>query len=76
MVNGCPGAANIKGAPELKIKACPQCGAEIELFTGDVSRACDACGFVAYNDAQSCVLWCRFAKECVGEELLARIKGG
>jgi len=69
----CPGAANIKGAPELKIKLCPDCGTEIELFTGDLHSACARCGFVAYNSEQSCVSWCRYAKECVGEEMYERM---
>ena len=70
MFTSCPGAANIKGAPELKIKICPECGGEIELFTGDFKRGCERCGFTAYNDAPSCVTWCRYAKECVGEDVV------
>ena len=27
------------------------------------------CGFIAYNDTLSCVQWCAYAKECVGEEM-------
>jgi len=74
MVVGCPGAASIKGAPELKLKTCPQCGGEIELFTGDIERVCEICGFVAYNDTMSCILWCRYAEDCVGEETLKLYK--
>ena len=73
MINGCPGAGNIKGAPELKIKICPDCGNEIELFNAEISAECGRCGFVAYNDAVSCVMWCRYAKECVGDEVYARL---
>ena len=35
----------------------------------DTEVACDKCGFVAYNDTLSCVQWCKYAKQCVGEEM-------
>ncbi|MBR5023341.1 MAG: hypothetical protein IKY18_09195 [Oscillospiraceae bacterium] len=50
-------------------KVCPKCGNIIELFSVDTEVACDKCGFVAYNDALSCVQWCKYAKQCVGEEM-------
>ena len=71
MLNGCPGAERLRGTPTITEKACPQCGGVIEIFSVDVSVACD-CGFVAYNDAQSCVKWCKRAIECVGEEIYNR----
>ncbi|GHS85733.1 hypothetical protein AGMMS49957_02460 [Synergistales bacterium] len=71
-MNGCPGAAGIKGAPTLKIKTCPECGGEIEIFSVDTQVACPACGFIAYNDALSCVSWCKYARECVGDAMYER----
>ncbi|MDR0518462.1 MAG: hypothetical protein LBG82_00190 [Clostridiales Family XIII bacterium] len=68
MLTGCPGAANLRGTPTWEEKTCPQCGRVIEVFSTDMSVTCE-CGFVAYNDAQSCVQWCEYAKECVGEEM-------
>jgi len=65
--DGCPGAAAIKGAPTLKEKVCPNCGGIIEMFSSDSHVQCK-CGFVAYNDIQSCVRWCAHARECVGDE--------
>lgn len=65
----CPGAANIKGTPTLKIKHCPECGSDVELFSTDVQRACGKCGFVVYNDIQSCIKWCSKARECVGDAM-------
>ena len=50
-------------------KVCPNCGNIIELFSIDTEVACDKCGFVAYNDTLSCVQWCQYAKQCVGEEM-------
>ncbi|MCL1794211.1 MAG: hypothetical protein FWG34_10095 [Oscillospiraceae bacterium] len=68
MISGCPGAAAFKGAQELKIKICPECGGEIEIFSRDSHAKCK-CGFVAYNDSQSCIAWCAYARKCVGDEI-------
>jgi hypothetical protein len=72
MLSGCPGAGNIKGAPSIKVKICPECGGEIELFSCDSKEICRNCGFVAYNDTPSCVTWCKYAVQCVGLELYER----
>jgi predicted RNA-binding Zn-ribbon protein involved in translation (DUF1610 family) len=72
MLDHCPGAANLR-TPTLTIKKCPQCGGEVEVFSTDTSVPCSNCGFVVYNDALSCVQWCRYAKECVGEEMYRTI---
>ena len=71
----CPGAANIKGTPTLEVKICPECGVEIELFSTDVKRACPKCGFIAYNKLMSCIQWCRYARECVGDEKYEQLMG-
>ena len=70
----CPGAANISGTPTLKVKYCPECGAEIELFSSDPQRICQ-CGFIAYNNIQSCIQWCKSARECVGDEMYEKLIG-
>ena len=67
MPDHCPGSANLR-TPTLAIKKCPQCGEEVELFSNDISVKCN-CGFEVYNDIASCVQWCKYAKECVGEEM-------
>ena len=69
----CPGAANLKGTPTLKVKQCPACGGEVEVFSTDVQVSCPACGFTVYNDIKSCIRWCAYAKECVGEEMYERL---
>jgi hypothetical protein len=73
MLSGCPGAGNIKGAPSIKVKICPECGGEIELFSSDADGSCRSCGFIAYNDTPSCVSWCRYAVQCVGAEMYERL---
>jgi len=72
MVSQCPGAIDIR-MPRLEIKDCPKCSEEIEIFSNDVSAKCLKCGFVIYNDVMSCVQWCEYAKECVGEKAYERV---
>ena len=74
MFNGCPGSAHLKGTPTLKIKKCPQCGADVEVFSTDVKVNCANCGFTVYNDQKSCIQWCKYAEKCVGEELYRKLK--
>ena len=50
-------------------KICPQCGHTIEIFSTDTEVACENCGFVVYNDALSCVQWCKYARQCVGDAM-------
>lgn len=63
---GCQGKPR---TPTIIEKRCPQCGELIEMFSIDTQMACEKCGFVAYNDTLSCVQWCQYAKQCVGEEM-------
>lgn len=75
MFDKCPGAANMR-TPTLKIKNCPECGSEVEIFSVDIKVKCSKCGFTVYNDIESCIQWCKYAKECVGEEVYNKmIKG-
>ncbi|MCL2607153.1 MAG: hypothetical protein FWD92_01155 [Methanomassiliicoccaceae archaeon] len=64
---------NIRGTPTLDIRTCPDCGNEIELFSDDVKAICENCGFIVYNDVQSCISWCPHAKECIGEAAYKRL---
>ena len=73
MVMGCPGTFNVK-TPTLKIKKCPECGSDVELFSIDTLIKCEKCGFSVYNDIQNCIQWCKYAKDCVGEELYRKMK--
>ena len=66
ILDGCQGKPR---TPEIIEKICPNCGAVIEMFSVDTEMACEKCGFVVYNDTLSCVQWCKYAKECVGEEM-------
>lgn len=63
---GCQGKPR---TPTIHEKTCPRCGEIIEMFSIDTEMACENCGFLAYNDTLSCVQWCKYAKQCVGEEM-------
>jgi ribosomal protein S27AE len=72
MLGGCHGTDKLK-TPTLEEKTCPNCGNIIEVFSIDTEVACDKCGTVVYNDIQSCVKWCKYAKLCVGEEMYNKL---
>ena len=64
-----------QGKPQIKImeRTCPQCGHEVEIFSVDTQVACENCGFVIYNDTLTCVQWCKYARQCVGDEMYERM---
>lgn len=72
ILRGCPGSSQLK-VPTITEKVCLVCGNVIELFSIDVSVPCDKCGFVAYNDLQSCIQWCSKAEECIGTEMYNKL---
>jgi ribosomal protein S27E len=72
MYDHCPGTSNLR-TPTLTIKKCPQCGEEVEIFSNDVSVNCIKCGFTLYNDILSCVQWCKYARECVGDDTYRKL---
>jgi ribosomal protein S27AE len=73
MDDKCPGASFLR-TPTLKIKNCPECGSEVEIFSTDVRIKCRKCGFEIYNNIESCIHSCPQAKDCIGEELYNKLK--
>ena len=73
MLDKCPGVSNLI-TPTIIIKNCPECGEEVEVISTDIKTECPKCGFTIYNDVMSCIEWCQYAKECVGEEMYNRLK--
>lgn len=71
----CPGSSSLRKDITLTIKICPECGADVELFSIDKKVACDKCGFVVFNSLQSCIQWCRYAEECVGPDVYQQFMG-
>ena len=69
ILEGCQGKPQI----EIMEKTCPRCGHEIEIFSVDTEAVCENCGFVIYNDRLSCVQWCKYAKQCFGDEAYEKL---
>jgi DNA-directed RNA polymerase subunit RPC12/RpoP len=72
----CPGSAGIKD-PTLELVPCGSCGTENEIFTDENSVLCENCGkIVLRSQDPSCIDWCKYAKECIGDEKYNELKGG
>lgn len=68
----CPGSIRIK-EPIPEFFKCPKCGAEVEIWTHENSRKCSNCGETVFKEQMpSCIEWCEYGKECVGEEAYNR----
>lgn len=67
MISQCPGAKQFR-QPEPEPMRCPGCGEEIELWTDEAQTQCPKCKkkILRQSERQSCLDWCRYAKECVG----------
>jgi hypothetical protein len=64
----CPGSMAFS-RPTIETAVCPGCGAEVEIWSDEASGACPSCGQeVIRAIKQSCVDWCRYAAQCLGEE--------
>ena len=67
MYSRCPGQDMRK--LRVKLYKCHKCGAEVEIFSDEVSVRCPKCKTKVYsNMANSCIEWCASARECLGEE--------
>ena len=67
MLDKCPGAAKIR-APISAYKKCPDCGEEVEIWSDEQKAKCTKCGVLVFReDALSCIEWCRYTKEYIGE---------
>jgi len=72
MINKCPGSKGFR-QPRPEIIKCPSCGEEVEIWTDEIRAICPKCKRVVMRqEGPSCLDWCRYAKECVGEKTYAR----
>lgn len=68
MISECPGAKFFK-QPEPEIMKCPFCSGEVEIWTDEVKTSCPHCkNIITRKQGQSCLDWCKYAKECIGIE--------
>jgi len=69
MISQCPGAKNFT-RPKPEIIKCPFCSEEIEIWTDEIKAVCPKCKkTVSRKQDLSCVEWCKYAKDCVGEQI-------
>lgn len=70
----CPGQDDRK--IKVETLTCPDCGYKLEIFSDEIKVSCHKCkGLVCRERLPSCVDWCKFAKECVGEERWRKMRG-
>ncbi len=69
----CPGSKVLR-EPTPEEYPCPQCGYKVEIWTHELERNCPQCGTTVFKErTPSCIDWCQYARECVGEETYARL---
>ncbi len=69
MISNCPGSQKFK-QPQPEIVKCGSCGEEIEIWTDEIKAVCPKCkNAVIREQGASCLDWCRYAKECVGDDI-------
>lgn len=75
MINKCPGQddRNVK----VETIKCPDCSYTVEIFSDEIKVKCPKCkNFVCRVRLPSCVDWCKYARECIGEDKWKQLKGG
>jgi len=74
--NDGPGSKEIREPQQEEMK-CRHCGADVEIWSDETETKCKSCGqTINRMIGQTCLDWCSFAKECVGEDKYRRIKAG
>lgn len=63
----CPGSTAFS-QPKIELVRCPHCGGDAEVWSDEAEGKCAQCGKpVCRTTAQSCVDWCKYARECLGD---------
>lgn len=75
MESKCPGQDSRK--LRSAIYKCPNCGADVEIFSDELKFRCRKCGQYVYRDkTPSCIEWCASARQCLGEEKWRQLMEG
>ncbi len=65
----CPGSTSFS-QPKPDGVTCPDCGAEVEIWTDETKGVCPKCSRVVTRTlTQSCLDWCAYARDCLGDEM-------
>jgi NADH pyrophosphatase NudC (nudix superfamily) len=74
MTSKCPGQ-DLRTL-RVSLHKCPNCGAEVEMFSDEVKIKCQKCGKIVYREKMpSCIDWCASARQCLGEERWKELTG-
>jgi hypothetical protein len=74
--DSCPGSNEIK-QPKPEDIPCRNCGKPVEIWSDETESKCKECGQINSRIlGPSCIDWCAFAKECVGEDKYKKLKTG
>jgi NADH pyrophosphatase NudC (nudix superfamily) len=74
MESKCPGQEfrNLR----VELHKCPNCGAEVEIFSDEVKVKCPQCAKYVFREKMpSCIEWCASARQCLGEERWRQLMG-
>jgi len=74
MTSKCPGQdfRNLR----VSLYKCPNCGAEVEIFSDEIKMKCQKCGKMVYREKiPSCIDWCASARQCLGDERWKELTG-
>ena len=64
----CPGSLSFT-QPKPEATKCPDCGSEVEIWSDEATGTCPSCSkIVIRSETQSCVDYCKYAKECLGDD--------
>ena len=59
--------------PKIEIVRCPHCGADAEVWTDEAEGPCPNCSRTVCRTAtQSCIDWCKYARDCLGDDGLKK----
>lgn len=69
----CPGSQRFKQPAPENIK-CSSCGSELEIWTDEIQVTFPSCKNTTLRPQEqaTCLDWCKYASECVGENALAK----
>lgn len=55
--------------PKIELVRCSHCGDDAEVWSDEADGKCAKCGHnVCRTTSQSCIDWCKYAKECLGAD--------
>lgn len=65
----CQGSQKFR-QPQPEYIKCNSCGEEVEIWTDEVQTTCPKCkAKVTRQEGSSCLDWCKYARECVGDRI-------